>query len=243
MACRYVVDSAIALTYCHRATTLDPLYADAWQMTAKQLSRLDRGTDELAALDKCIEISPTSVDCRRWRASTYSDIGECDRAAGDLREALAAAPDSLGLREDMADLLSSIGRPRETVLLSLEQKWKLVPEDKRPSRKALDLAELDDGFGQVESAMAHLREAELALEASPDAELQGDLAGLQIRLLNSVGMQKEAGKIAETYLDRRSAMAGTDDWTPVFFEYTKFRASLSSRARSSRRRARRRPRD
>jgi serine/threonine protein kinase/predicted Zn-dependent protease len=203
-------DPQTALDAARKATELDPLYADAWQIVGAKLSELDRHEEALAALDRCIELSPTSSDCRQERAEKYAVLGRCADMDEELRQALANNPKAfLETYDRRARSLESLDRPPETILEVLSQKWSHVPEDRRRATELADRAELAlqmGDFPQAEELLKQLGEA-----VRGDATANGHLrhAFFLSLLYRESGRDKQAAAVADDYLKRADAWAGS----------------------------------
>ena len=202
-------DPESGLDAARRATELDPHYADAWQIVGGKLSELNRADEALSALDRCIEISPTSSDCRQERALKYATLGRCAEMDDELRRALSnnpkAFPDTYNRR---VLSLQSLGRPPEVILEVLSQKWSHVPNDRRRAIELADRAELELGLGDFPQAEEHLKELGEAVRSDAIVSGHARYAGALTTLYLETGRSKKASAIADDYLKRVDAWAG-----------------------------------
>jgi serine/threonine-protein kinase len=192
-----------------RATELDPSYADAWQIVGAKLSDLDRRDEAIAALDRCIEVSPTSSDCRQERANKYGTIGRCAEMDEELRQALSnnpkAFPDTY-YKRTLA--LLSLGRPPEVILEVLSQKWSQIPGEKRRATELDDRAVLALNLGDFAQAEEQLKLLGEAVRTDATASGHGQYATLLSMLYMETGRPKQAAAVADDYLKRADAWAG-----------------------------------
>ncbi len=107
------VDLEMSLAACRKAVELDPLYADAWQVLAGRLGDLGRHDQQREAIDHCVEISPSSVDCRRDRSDLFWNDGKCEDSLRDLDRAIQLTPNAEDLRAAWFTRMVALERPVE----------------------------------------------------------------------------------------------------------------------------------
>jgi serine/threonine protein kinase/predicted Zn-dependent protease len=196
-------DRDASLRAATRASEIDPQYADAWQMLGIGLSATNRLEEALGALDRCVAISPTSVDCRGARANQYRRLGRCAEMEEDLRRAISANPKaSLDWYDDRATALYALARPRETVLEALAQKWAQLPADKRRPIELLDRAQLDFDAGQLARAEGLAREGNALLQLDRNALIHAQYAVLLVKIYSETGRPEDAAEVADGYFKR-----------------------------------------
>ena len=194
-----------------RAVELDPQFADAWQILAAQLAQRGKVDEAMAAIERCVVISPLTADCRGERARLYGVMGECSRMEEDLRKGLSSNPRAATIwHEDRAAALVAVGRTDDTVLEAFRQKWAMLGEDRRKGVEAIDRALLATARGRFAEAEALLIEGEKSITSDPNAHIHARYAGLRIAILKELGRPKDAAKVAETYLARKEVWIGSN---------------------------------
>jgi clan AA aspartic protease (TIGR02281 family) len=108
---RGVVDrAAVFTTKCGDHPPLHELTYVAHQ----RLGELDQAAADLSAL---IEHSPQMPYYDAWRASIYEEKRDFDRAADDLRQALARSPAAVDIPQRLADIYERQGKDCDAVVL------------------------------------------------------------------------------------------------------------------------------
>ena len=193
-----------------RAVELDPQFADAWQILAAQLAQRGKVDEALAAIERCVAISPLTADCRGERARLYGVMGECGRMEEDLRRGLSSNPRAANIwHEDRAAALVAVGRSDDTVLEAFRQKWALLGEDRRKGIEGIDRALLCTARGRFAEAEAMLVDGEKAIANDPNAHIHARYAGLRIAIMRELGRPKDAAKVAETYVAKKDVWIGS----------------------------------
>ncbi len=203
-------DEGIAAS--RHAVELDPQFADAWQILARQLANNGLIDEAHAAIDRCIAISPLSADCRGERAHLYSEMGECAKMEEDLRRGLSSNPRAASTwHEDRAAALLAVGRSDETVLEAFRQKWSVYSDERRNGAEPYDRALLAAVRGRLAEADALLVEGEKAIDLDPNAQLHARYAHLRIAIARETGRTKDAATIARNYITRKDVWIGSAD--------------------------------
>jgi eukaryotic-like serine/threonine-protein kinase len=196
------------------AVELDPQFADAWQILASQLAMRGKIDEALAAIERCVVISPLTADCRGERARLYGMMGECTRMEEDLRRGLNSNPRAATIwHEDRAAALVAVGRTDDAVLEAFRQKWTLIEEERRKGVEQFDRALLATARGRFAEAEALLVEGEKAIASDADAQTHSRYAGLRIALAQELGRPKDAAKIAEVYVAKKDVWIGSRSMT------------------------------
>jgi hypothetical protein len=201
-------DEKAAVGFCRKSIELDPHYADVWQGLATILGKLHQRDEEMQALDRCIELSSTSVDCRRDRSNLRWQVGRCDDALSDLREAISLSPKAVELRQTWVDRLSARNRPYDTLLDALHAKWALVEKDKEYV-EALDRFRLAWASGRYSEADGQ-RAALDRLVQRPDAshDMVATIVRAETGFLADLGRYREAAELGNALLRRADAWPG-----------------------------------
>jgi|GEM_PF-1158087 len=202
-------DETIAAS--RHATELDPQFADSWQVLAEGLAWKGRTDEALAAIERCVTISPLTADCRGERARIYGVMGECSRMEEDLRRGLSSNPRAANIwHEDRAAALLAVGRTDDTVVEAFRQKWSLLGADKRKGVEPYDRALLAAVRGRFEEADALLALGEKAVELDPNAQVHARFATFRVAIAHELGKTKDAAKIAERYITKRDVWLGSE---------------------------------
>ena len=77
-----------ATPYCETATELDENYADAWQWLGQMRYTRRNYEGTLEAMEKCVALGSTAVECYYMRGWSYYVLDQCPRAWDALQEAL-----------------------------------------------------------------------------------------------------------------------------------------------------------
>jgi serine/threonine-protein kinase len=196
------------LRAARRAVEVDPAYADAWQAAGKQLFALGRTDEALHAFDACLAVSPAAVDCLGERAQLHAATGDCAATEADLHDAVAANPQGRYWRDLQASSSIAQGKPVETALEMLAQKWAALPEARRELVELHDRARLDLLRGQFVAARAGAVALQARARYQPDADQHARYATMLIDLAVEAGQLDDAAQVAEDYLRRRDAWIG-----------------------------------
>ena len=77
-----------ATPFCETATELDDSYADAWQWLGQMRYTRRNYEGTLEAMEKCVELGSTAVECYYMRGWSYYVLDQCPVAWDVLQEAL-----------------------------------------------------------------------------------------------------------------------------------------------------------
>jgi len=77
-----------ATPFCETATELDENYADAWQWLGQMRYTRRNYEGTLEAMERCVELGSTAVECYYMRGWSYYVLDQCPRAWDVLQEAL-----------------------------------------------------------------------------------------------------------------------------------------------------------
>ena len=168
----------------------------------------------LAAMDRCLSIAPTSSGCLAGRATIYDELGRCDDLERDAR-LLASTSPSPRAHDWVARALYASGAPEETVRAALELKWTAAKGEQRESYTRRDEAHLAIARGDLASAEKLLREL---VASVADAPSEDERAGAMVPLVElelEEGEPGRASRLANDYLNARSAWRSAGPWAPV----------------------------
>ncbi|WP_394841003.1 protein kinase [Pendulispora brunnea] len=201
-------DFEAALELVRRAAELDPTYSDAWQTQARLLEHLGRDNEVQAALERCLTISPGSVDCMKDRVFALSREGKCDEAVSFARRRSSWDPDDPTVYRSLAETLATTRAPKEAIEEVLQQRYGRLPDDVREGERLLDRAQLEAWLGQFDAALATAERLERHLANSASRESHWARAMLSAESLFEMGDPARASQVAEQALLRKDA------WTP-----------------------------
>ncbi len=196
-------DWQASLEGTRRAVELDPRYADAWQTQAIALNNLGRRDEALRALERCLEVVPSSNDCTVERIRINTSEGRCEEAERDARQTVLRSDDGEAHRR-LAGLMLGNGRPLAAVKSTLEQSWQR-DLDKSPVHRGADQIQLAIHEGDLLGALALTEKLAAAIGVDRDLPVQSMVAHQRVLLLQELGRDKDAGRVALGYLEARDA--------------------------------------
>lgn len=91
-----------ATPFCETATEIDETYADAWQWLGQMRYTRRNYEGTLEAMEKCVDLGSTAVECYYMRGWSYYVLDQCPRAWDVLQEALryTREPHIIGIIND-----------------------------------------------------------------------------------------------------------------------------------------------
>lgn len=91
-----------ATPFCETATELDENYADAWQWLGQMRYTRRNYEGTLEAMEKCVELGSTAVECYYMRGWSYYVLDQCPKAWDVLQEArlYTREPHIIGIIDD-----------------------------------------------------------------------------------------------------------------------------------------------
>jgi eukaryotic-like serine/threonine-protein kinase len=219
-----------ALGAARRAVEIDPQYADGWQAVGQSLEELGRTDEALAALDRCLALSPATADCRAERGWVRSSQGRCDDMEEDLRRAVASSQGGVW-QDGRAAALFALGRPPEAVLEVLRNKWAQLPEEQRRVTELADRALLDVASGNFQRAESQMSEVGRLIASDSDGLVHSMQASRLIQIYTETNRAKDAAVVADDYLKRRDGWIGSGefDGMPMVMFWALLRAGAIDR--------------
>jgi serine/threonine-protein kinase len=199
---------ALAKVAYTRAITIDASFARAWKMKAETEAYTGEVERALDSVNRCIAGTPSADACLLMRNLLDAEAGRCERMLEDARRRQGIHPADPGPYHGMAEALVALGRPEESVLETLRQKWDRTRAADKKREEALDryrLAVLRGALGEAEK-IAHGYPA--IIEREPDVQAHFEAAAMLVSVLDETGRTREAAKEAERFLERRDA------WVP-----------------------------
>ncbi len=160
-----------------------------------------------------LETDPESVEVRMARADAWLELGETDRAASDLEEALALAATSApkGPVGQLNQQLGELYVDAEEYALAVERLDAAVVDDEQSRRRRILRAEARLGSGDLRGSLEDLDLLDLASAASGDQRVgtvELDLLQLRAQALLALGDVAAAAAVVEEIGQRDPA--GTD---------------------------------
>ncbi len=203
---RAVIGNEPALELARRSIKLDPEFADGWQMVGDIEGDLGHMSEAREALQRCIEISPASIDCRSHLSMLDELEGKCDRVQLGLRAMISRQPEGAATSFPFwPSSLLAIGATREAVLQALEQRWSMLPETQREVTKRMEAAQLDAFYGDFVSALRKVGDVEELIKTSPDPHLHVAATALRVDIESEMGRSSDAAEHAARHLKQREA--------------------------------------
>ncbi|MDB4943717.1 MAG: uncharacterized protein JWP97_3251, partial [Labilithrix sp.] len=206
-----------ALEAARKAVTIDPQFADAWQVMAQSLTNEGRTEEAFAAIEHCMSVSPLSPDCLGERAHIYGMLGDCARMDEDLRRSVTSSSRAAHIwHEARAAALVATGKSDDAVLEAFHQKWSVMPDDdKRRALEALERAHLLLARGRFAEAEAQIAIGEKAVADDPVVLMHKNFAGLRVLIDVELGKSREAAQVAQKFLAKRDAWIPTRKGTDI----------------------------
>ncbi|HEY8087597.1 MAG TPA: protein kinase [Polyangiaceae bacterium] len=198
-----------------RAVESDPKFAMALGFLGVDHAYLGDVAASESAFTRCLEASPGATICLQLRSSVDELEGRCDRMEQAARGFLAidpSAPSGLGL---LAQALQALGRPREAVRATLEQRWAHLPESIRAGERLVDGVHLAEIEGDFASAERQARDLQAAVASPDDADGHARAAWLLVQVYAETGNDSGAREVAERFMAQRAAWASNprgEDW-------------------------------
>ncbi|HTV26051.1 MAG TPA: protein kinase [Polyangiaceae bacterium] len=213
-----------------RAVELDPQYADGWQGVGAALFKLGKTDEALAALDRCVALSPATADCSGQRGSLHGSEGRCAEMDEDFRRAVAISINGMW-QDGRAGALFALGGPPEAIIEVFRNKWAQLSEDEKGAAEHLDRSNLDIATGDFQSAERELQAARNIVASDTDAATHSQLAQRLMALYSETNRPKEAGRVAAEYLKRKDVWlrSQASDQESISMYWTLFRAKSMSR--------------
>ncbi len=194
-----------ALTSLGGATQLDPSYIAAWLLLGDVESMRGNAKGEIAVYNRCLSANPNAPSCLRARARAYSRRGDCKAMREDLQQVGFAAPKSPRAQRDLADALLATSAPAAAVDTALERAANLTDDDAVADWRAAATRAI--AVGDFEAALKALEPWSEATANAVDEYQAGKPLLLKLQTLEEIGREKEAGKLAEEYLDQLESRA------------------------------------
>ncbi len=207
-AVRFDSDARAMMGELERAMRLDPAFVPPLAIRAHGLAYLGDLAGARRAFEQCARLAPTSSLCASYQASLDQQDGECARITETARRVLSAEPESATMMGHLAAAMASEGRPREAVQAILAQKADKTREAARAQTRERDLAKLAILFGDFDEAEARAKALAKVVASSSNQAAHASAALLLADVYLETGREREAAKLAETFMKTRDA------WVP-----------------------------
>jgi serine/threonine-protein kinase len=197
-----------------RAIALDPKFAWAYVVLADLRLNEDDVDAVLAAVTRCLQVSPSAPSCVHQHFRVLARQGKCGELLADARQIVAVEPDSYAGYDTLATALVSTGAAPEAVEGALRRKAErlVAPEEKAVTVWFADVMKpmLQGDFGPV---VARLTPELQRVHAHPTTE--SDLMWFQatvVIVLDEMGDYARAADVADDYMRRTAGL--TKNWNP-----------------------------
>ena len=191
------------------------------------------------AYDRCVALAPSATDCLEQRAKIEARAGRCQEALRDVQALVNADPqadDGYYLR---GVLLAGMGKPRETVLAALQQRWARIDDAQEKKEAELtDRIAYAEWIGDFDEAVRLGSEWASLVGNAPDVIEHAAPAATLCEVHLEEGRAKEAGRIAQAFLTRIDALSPvhTEQDLSFLFVESLYRAATIGKAEYERRR-------
>jgi serine/threonine protein kinase/tetratricopeptide (TPR) repeat protein len=218
------------LAASRRAVELDPQYADGWQGVGAGLFQLGKTDEALAALDRCVALSPATADCSAQRGFLHASEGRCSEADEDFRRAVSVSTNGMW-QDGRAFALFARGGAPEAVVEVFRSKWAQLSEDEKNAAERLDRANLDIATGNFQAAERETLAARAIVSSDAEANTHSRLALQLMEIYNETNRPREASRVAENYLKLEDAWIRShrSDEDSISMYWAMFRAKSLSR--------------
>jgi serine/threonine protein kinase/tetratricopeptide (TPR) repeat protein len=213
-----------------RAVELDPQYADGWQGVGAGLFQLGKTDEALAALDRCVALSPATADCSAQRGFLHASEGRCSEADEDFRRAVSISTNGMW-QDGRAFALFARGGAPEAVVEVFRSKWAQLSEDEKNAAERLDRANLDIAMGNFQAAERETLAARAIVASDAEANTHSRLALQLMEIYSETNRPREASRVAEHYLKLEDAWIRShrSDEDSISMYWAMFRAKSISR--------------
>ena len=190
-----------------RAIDLDPKFAaveHAKAMIAAEVRGDTEGT--LAAVERCLAISPNAASCLRRRADVHSERGQCDQMERDARRLISVEPQNPSNYGYLWAALAAQGASPEA-LRTIASKQEEVAEDLDGYRRRAswdNAARLAAHLGDFATAETNLRALDRDLEGAVDESMHVATSQL-IALYEEEGDAVKAAAVGDEFLRKMMA--------------------------------------
>jgi eukaryotic-like serine/threonine-protein kinase len=213
-----------------RAVELDPQYADGWQGVGAGLVKLGKTDEALAALDRCVALSPATADCSAQRGFLHAGEGRCTEMDEDFRRAVSISTNGMW-QDGRAFALFARGSAPEAIVEVFRSKWAQLSEEEKKAAERLDRANLDIAMGNFQAAERETLAARAIVASDAEANTHSRLALQLMEIYSETNRPKEAGRVAENYLKLEDAWIRShrSDEDSISMYWAMFRAKSMSR--------------
>lgn len=213
-----------------RAVELDPQYADGWQGVGAGLFQLGKTDEALAALDRCVALSPATADCSGQRGFLHASEGRCTEMDEDFRRAVGISTNGMW-QDGRAFALFARGVAPEAIVEVFRSKWAQLSDDEKNAAERLDRANLDIAMGNFQAAERETLAARNIVASDAEASTHSRLALQLMEIYSETNRPREASRVADDYLKRKDVWIRShrSDEESISMYWTMFRAKSMSR--------------
>jgi serine/threonine-protein kinase len=196
-----------------RAEALDPTMAIPSWARGMFLSLTGDADGAASACDRCLEISPSAVDCIDMRAQLDLGRGQCERLEQDARRMLAIDGSSAHAYGWLTAALVARGAPLESIEEAMGRAEEPAPAaSAQPQSSATGddvdrLTTLSWLTGDFTGALAALPEIDRWATSSRMDVQAGDAINAEVQVLRETGQNDRAAAVAERFVRRYPALA------------------------------------
>lgn len=191
--------------YLDRVLAEDPGFTAALAYKGQNLAYLGDFAAAREALETCIRLDPSSVECLGNYASIVAQEGACDALERDARQIIAAGTTNWRGYWELAEALASDGRQLATVREALKGRWASLPDATRHQVELTDQIRLMLWAGDFAIAEQLARAALADVERSTRRDEHGRPTRLLVQILIETGRAAEAARIALDFVTRQDA--------------------------------------
>jgi serine/threonine-protein kinase len=208
-----------------RSLALDPIQPRARYLQVEHLAYYGDFDRARAAIQECLRVAPSSVECLKELALIDGEHGLCAAVESDARRALTMDAQPASFYQPLANAMLAQGSSPTAVAEILANKRRDSSPGDRPRLEEEDAASIALVTGDFAGALRAARALDAAIADSPYASEHGESTLRLVLLETEIGDLNAAAADAERYLDHRDAWepeAHFEDWamgkepTPLF---------------------------
>jgi tetratricopeptide (TPR) repeat protein len=225
-----------------RASEIDPHDAGVLDALGQTYDEEGKQDEALAAYGRCLAVSRTAVNCVGQLILVEIARGDCAAMAADVGGLIAATGTYETGYRYRADVRASRGAPSETLAAALDQAVERARPDLREDHKWMYRCNVALWQGDFDAGESSARSRIAALHADATLALHGAAAWGLAQILLEEDRVREAGDVAEDFLERRDLWtAGTlnaplaQDPTPLLIEVARRAGRLTTAQRDAQR--------
>ena len=196
-------DPKEGLRLADRALSADPDYADALQVRARFLGALGRSDEQVATLDHCISVAPTS-ECRLDDMTLLSAAGRCADMEKEARAYVVGSGGDSQAFENLAFSLAMENASDDAVMEAFRQQALQLGGSLGPILLAVGGAHLDVLRGRFQAADAKAQAIAASVADAPEALPHELFVELETGLLHEEGKVDALRALANGFFEKHS---------------------------------------